>query len=346
MFDVAKSPYLDQAMQKLQEIEGWIDADSISTMPNIVCGLIAEIRVPASTGPEHPAGAHFSATEVLRYIDRLQSKMTSAGYSCPQVETKAETPTIPEETETFTVPPIVHVATKSAVAKTVGYNSDLVKLAGSSIKKGSWIATNSTPFEIGSTAGGYVLEKTAQANLSVGYTTPAIGSVQLNAKEPVIFSIPISPTNMAPIFTKDQVLFHFGKASPDLDELERTRSDLSVLKRSSPNSRFLLILPQVNGDGQLEKARIRTLKVISVLAELNQQGIPFQRVIIPPDNQKQLIKLSSLDQDQMLLKVVVKNQSYLDQLAPDALQSSYHAPLSKGALVMYKYKASIGKLLP
>jgi hypothetical protein len=347
LFDVAKSPYLDQAMQKLQVIDGWIDSGSISTMPDIVCKFIADIRVPASTSPEHPTGAHFSATEVLQYIDRLQVKMTGAGYSCQQIEAKAETQPAPDGTEAFTVPPIVHVAAKSVVAKTVGYDANLIKFTDGSIKKGSWLATNSTPFEIGSTSEGrYVVEKTAQADLSVGFTTPVVGSVQVNAKEPAVFSIPINSSNVTPVVTKDQVLFRFGATSPNLDELERTRKDLAILKRSSPDSRLLLILPPVNGDGGLEKARLRTLRVISVLAELNQEGIPLQRIIIPPDTQSQLIKLSSLDQNQMLLKVVVKNQSYLDQLTPDALRSSYHAPLSNSALVMYKYKASIGKLRP
>ncbi len=347
LFDLAKSPYLDQAMHKLQAIEVWIDGDSISTMANEVCNFIADIRVPVSTSQEHPAVAHFSATQVLQFIDRLQEKMTVAGYPCPQVGPKSAsgTPPIPEGIETFTVPPIVHVATKSALVKTVGYKPNLTKKIAdySSIKKGSWIATNSTPLLIGSTSeGNYVLEKKTPTDLSVGYTTPAVGSVQLNAKEPIVFSMPINPVNVAPIFTKDQVLFHFQKASPDLDELERIRSELNALKQSSSDSRFLLILPQVNGDGRLEEARLRTLRVISVLAELNQQGISFQRVIIPPNNQSQLIKLSSLGQDQMLLKAVVQNQSYLNQLTPDALQSSFHAPLSDGALLMYKYKASAG----
>ena len=192
----------------------------------------------------------------------------------------------------YTIPPIVHTTTGATSVKPAGVSAGKTE----KVIWGAWVATNSTPLIVGyTTEGTPVINQKARPTLEMAYTSDGVahGQPKINTKKPAkIYTFDLDPVAASPIFTKDQMVFKFERNGMILPGAGvQIRDELAVLKSFAPNAKFLLVAPPFRAGNELDKLRLDTSRMITVLGQMREAGIELGQVIVPS---KPPVKLESL----------------------------------------------------
>jgi hypothetical protein len=318
IFDITNGAYLDNLVHELRDMSLWVDNNDPATL-TAVCQLLIQARDTVSAAPEHPAGAHFSATEVLAMLDALTDKISGKGHTCGKTQASAQ-PT------SYTIPPIVYASTTPT---TMTAHTQSGASTERSVSAGTWIVTSASSIVLRQSSQGLPITYAPTIDLTQFFTPGSVdrvvnvaGKKFVVGRSPAVYSRQAEGTSATLISTADQVLLRFEPGEPDLAQREKTKDQLRTMMKFSANEKFLLIWPELNNEDRLDSIRLKALRVGSVLSLLRSLEVPLDRIIVPRISETELLNLTSLTKDEMLVKGVTQQGGLFQTLNTGALRSS------------------------
>jgi hypothetical protein len=312
IFDASLGSMLDSVMSAMILLESMVENGAAAIA--IACQTSVDIRDQWKAAPD-PVGSHTTVSQLLDRIEKLHQRMKDKGSPCPDIlATRAEAGPL-------VLPPLAHVATTPIILSNAGEFADSFDLA----KVGTWLTTNAVPLFFNLTkTGSFTASDHAAVQLNSAFVPSS--KVTITPSTSDVYFTPIDGRNAKLVDTKDQVVARFKQGTADIVDPDKINSTIKNLKGSKLSSKLVvLLLPQNKPQERnyLDRLRLKSVRIVSLLKQIVKAGISYDRILIPSTDQDSPISISTIQQDEILVKFVGGPTPSFETLSVDSMKPSF-----------------------
>lgn len=286
-----------------------------------------EIRDEWKAAPD-PTGSHTTVGQLLERIAKLHQRMKDKGYPCPEILTTkaASNPVV--------LPPLAHVAKTPIILSAAGQTVGAYDLA----KVGTWLTTNAVTLPLNVTKIG-TLSATDQLPIQLESGFVPSSKIANAPSAPDVYFTSIDGQNAKLVDSKDQIVVRFKQDTADILDPERISAAIRSLSTAKLQSKLIIMLLPQNKPQQknyLDRLRLSSVRIVSLVRQFAKGGIPYDQIVITAGDQQTPISIPTLQDDEILVKMVGGAPSAFEGLSVDALKPTYATVAAKKNLELYE----------
>jgi hypothetical protein len=139
--------------------------------------------------------------------------------------------------------------------------------------------------------------------------------------------------------SKDQIVVRFKQDTADILDPERISAGIRSLSTAKLQSKLIIMLLPQNKPQQknyLDRLRLSSVRIVSLVRQFAKGGIPYNQIVITAGDQQTPISIPTLQDDEILVKMVGGAPGAFEGLSVDALKPTYATVAAKKNLELYE----------